>query len=77
MLHRLKGARLLAGFRGSAPVDLGPIADAVCRVSELIADHRDAIAEIDVNPLICSAAGPVAVDALIVRTRQDNPRRIA
>jgi acyl-CoA synthetase (NDP forming) len=77
MLQRLKGARLLTGFRGSAPVDLAPIADAVCRVSELIADHRDAIAEIDVNPLICSAAGPVAVDALIVRTRQDNPRRIA
>ena len=67
MLHRLKGARLLTGFRGSVPVDLAPIADAICRVSELIADHREAIAEIDVNPLICGAAGPVAVDALIVR----------
>jgi acyl-CoA synthetase (NDP forming) len=69
MLRRLKGAKLLAGFRGSAPVDLAPIADAVCRVSELIADHRDAIAEIDVNPLVCGAAGPLAVDALIVRTK--------
>jgi acyl-CoA synthetase (NDP forming) len=77
MLRRLKSATLLAGFRGSAPVDLAPIADAVCRVSELIADHRDTIAEIDVNPLICSTAGPLAVDALIVRTSQDNPRRIA
>jgi acetate---CoA ligase (ADP-forming) len=67
MLRRLKGAALLAGFRGSAPVELGPVADAVCRVSELIADQREAIAEIDVNPLICSPAGIVAVDALIVR----------
>jgi acyl-CoA synthetase (NDP forming) len=67
MLHRLRSARLLAGFRGSASVELGPIADAICRISELIADHREAIAEIDVNPLICGAAGPVAVDALIVR----------
>ena len=62
-------ARLLTGFRGSKPVDLGAIADVVCRVSELIADHRDAIAEIDVNPLICSADSIVAVDALIVRAQ--------
>ena len=67
ILRRLKGAILLAGFRGSAPVDLGLVADAVCRVSELIADQGAAIAEIDVNPLICSPAGIVAVDALIVR----------
>ena len=67
MLRRLKGARLLSGFRGSATLDLAPIADVVCRVSELIADHRGAIAEIDVNPLICGPRGPVAVDALIVR----------
>ncbi len=69
LLHRLKGVRLLTGFRGSKPVDLVAIADAVCRVSELIADHRDAIVEIDVNPLICSADGVLAVDGLIVRAR--------
>lgn len=67
MLRRLKGLTLLAGFRGSPPADLAAIADAVCRVSELIADHRDTIAEIDVNPLICGERGAVAVDALIVR----------
>jgi acyl-CoA synthetase (NDP forming) len=67
MLRRLKAHRLLTGFRGSAPVDLTAIAETVARVSELIADHRDAIAEIDVNPLICGPQGVVAVDALIVR----------
>ena len=68
MLRRLKGFPLLAGFRGSPTADLDAIADAICRVSELIADHRDRIAEIDVNPLICSPGGAVAVDALIVRS---------
>jgi acetate---CoA ligase (ADP-forming) len=67
MLRQLRGFALLAGFRGGAPADLPAIADAVCRVSELIADHRDRIAEIDVNPLICGPRGAVAVDALIVR----------
>jgi acyl-CoA synthetase (NDP forming) len=68
MLRRLKGFTLLAGFRGSPPADLDGIADAICRVSELIADHRERIAEIDVNPLICRPDGAVAVDALIVRS---------
>lgn len=73
MLRRLRCAPLLEGYRGSPPVDLRRIAEAVSRVSELIADHRDAIAEIDVNPLICSAAAIVAVDALIIRAE---PRAI-
>jgi len=67
MLRQLKGFPLLAGFRGGAPADLAAVVAAVCRVSELIADHRDAIGEIDVNPLICGERGAVAVDALIVR----------
>jgi acyl-CoA synthetase (NDP forming) len=67
MLRRLKGFTLLQGFRGSAPADLAPIAETIARVSELIADQRERIAEIDVNPLICGPLGAVAVDALIVR----------
>jgi hypothetical protein len=37
----------------------------------LIADHRDRIAEIDVNPLICAPGRTIAVDALVVRTEAD------
>ncbi len=65
MLLRLKGARLLTGFRGSAPVDLDRLADIVCRLSELAADQAGRIAELDVNPLICAGDRIVAVDALI------------
>jgi len=69
MWRRLKGARLLAGFRGSAAVDLDRLADIVVRLAELIADCRDRIGEIDVNPLICTGERIVAVDALISLAR--------
>ena len=68
MLRRLKGHRLLEGFRGQPPVDLDRLVDTIRRVSELAADQRERIAEVDVNPLICAGgARMVAVDALIVR----------
>lgn len=67
MLSGLKGADILRGFRGAEPVDTERLADAICRISELVADQRDGIAELDVNPLICSGGRVVAVDALIVK----------
>ncbi len=69
MLKRLKGYRLLTGFRGSAPVNLEALAETIARVSELAADLAGEIEELDVNPLRCSAERVVAVDALIVRLR--------
>jgi acyl-CoA synthetase (NDP forming) len=69
MLARLKGYKLLTGFRGSAPVDLDALAEAVARVSEFAADCAGEIEELDVNPLRCSAHRVAAVDALITRRR--------
>jgi len=66
LLARLKGARLLDGFRGMGAVDRAALATVVAQVSRILADHRDAIAELDVNPLICTGADIVAVDALII-----------
>jgi acyl-CoA synthetase (NDP forming) len=66
LLAELKGARLLDGFRGMPPVDRNRLADVICRVAALAADHRDTIAELDVNPLICTGDSITAVDALIV-----------
>jgi acyl-CoA synthetase (NDP forming) len=67
MLRCLKGFRLLEGFRGSAGVDLAKLAETIAAVSRLAADFSNEIAEIDVNPVICSPKGAIAVDALIVR----------
>jgi len=73
MLRGLKGAALLHGFRGSAPVDVPQLAGIVARLSEFIADHCGVVAEMDVNPII--AAGPriVAVDGLIVKHSETPP----
>lgn len=68
MVGEIKGAALLKGYRGSAALDVDALADALSRVSHLIADHADRIAEIDVNPLFVRPAGEgvVAADALVV-----------
>jgi succinyl-CoA synthetase beta subunit len=69
MLRRLKGFKLLEGFRGMAAVDIEKLADVVSRVSRFAADHRDQFSELDINPLICSGDRIIAVDALIVPMR--------
>jgi acetate---CoA ligase (ADP-forming) len=69
LLGQLKGGRLLDGFRGMPSVDRNRLADVICRVAAFAADHRDAITELDVNPLICTGESITAVDALIVPKR--------
>jgi acetate---CoA ligase (ADP-forming) len=69
LLAQLKGARLLDGFRGMPGVDRDRLADVICRGAAFAADHRDTIAELDVNPLICTGQRITAVDALIVPKR--------
>jgi hypothetical protein len=59
-------ARLLGGFRGSAPVDLAAVAAAVAAFSILVTDLGDHLQAFDVNPLICTPVGCTAVDALAV-----------
>jgi acyl-CoA synthetase (NDP forming) len=66
LLRQLKGIKLLQGFRGMAAVDLGRLAQVISDVSRFAADHRDTVAELDVNPLICAGDRITAVDALIV-----------
>jgi acyl-CoA synthetase (NDP forming) len=57
---------LLDGARGAPPADVGALARAVSRLSVLAVELGDAIAGLDVNPMIVSASGCVAVDALVI-----------
>jgi acyl-CoA synthetase (NDP forming) len=66
LLRQLKGVKLLEGFRGMPSVDIGRLARVISDVSRFAADHRDQVAELDVNPLICAGDRITAVDALIV-----------
>ncbi|HEY4461475.1 MAG TPA: acetate--CoA ligase family protein [Streptosporangiaceae bacterium] len=61
MLRSLRGAAIFGGLRGSAPVDLRPVADVIVRVSELMAEDP-ALAELDLNPVLAGETGCVAVD---------------
>ena len=66
MLASLKGHALLTGFRGKPGVDIDALIDTICRLSELAHDLSDVVDQIDVNPVIVSAGGVIAADALIV-----------
>jgi len=65
-LERLKGYPLLRGARGRPPVDLAALALAIERFSLLCVAAGPALAEMDINPLIATGDGAVAVDALAI-----------
>jgi acyl-CoA synthetase (NDP forming) len=67
LITRQRFARLLSGFRGQPATDLAALAATVAAFSTLVTDLADQLAAFDINPLICTPAGPVAVDALAVR----------
>ncbi len=57
---------LLDGVRGAPPADTEALADAIVRLSLLATEVGDSIDAVDVNPVIVSPQGCVAVDALVV-----------
>jgi acetyltransferase len=68
MPQALKAAKLLAGYRGKAAVPLDALADALVRLSQLIASEPR-IREIDVNPAIANADGLHFVDVRVILGR--------
>ena len=65
LLRSLRGAAIFSGLRGSPPVDLGPVADVIVRISDLMVGNPK-IAELDLNPVLAGATGCVAVDWRVV-----------
>ena len=65
MMDEIKAKKLLGEFRGSPAVDRKALAQALVGVGNLGVQY-DAIAEIDINPLIIVGDKPVAADALVV-----------
>lgn len=65
MILALRGAPVLAGARGKAPVDHGRLAEVLVALSRLASDHPE-VQELDVNPLAATPDGRlVALDCLI------------
>lgn len=61
LITSLEGASILEGARGAAAVDIDALAEAVVALSWLAVDE-ESIAEIEINPLIATPDGAVAVD---------------
>lgn len=65
MIDEIQGRQVLDGVRGQPPVDIGAIEAMLDRVSVFAAEHTE-VAELDLNPVIASPEGAIAVDARIV-----------
>jgi acyl-CoA synthetase (NDP forming) len=65
-IRRLKIAKLLAGYRGKPAADMAALVKSIMAIAAFAEAHRDALLELDVNPLMVRADGAVAVDALVV-----------
>jgi acetyltransferase len=61
MLDDIDSAPLLRGARGRPPVDEAGIVETIQRLSQLVTDFP-AIVELDINPLVATPDGVVAVD---------------
>ena len=69
LIDRLGVRPLLDGVRGAPAANVEAIARAVSRLSLLAADLGEHLDAVDVNPLIATAGGCVAVDALVIPRR--------
>ena len=62
MLEELKMAAILRGLRGEPPVDRTALAETISRLGQLAVECPD-LADIELNPLVATHTGVVAVDA--------------
>ena len=63
-ISELRSSVLLEGYRGAEPADVEALAETVAAVGDLVVEE-EAIAEVDVNPVLARASGIVALDALV------------
>ncbi|WP_062896102.1 acetate--CoA ligase family protein [Mycobacterium avium] len=66
LIEEFRDLRLLHGFRGAAPWHLDQLADTLVGLGNLAAAGHDWIESLDVNPLLVTDEGLVAVDALCI-----------
>jgi acyl-CoA synthetase (NDP forming) len=69
MLGGLRVSKLLNGVRGRPPCDQEAVISAIVAFSALITDIGEYLGAFDINPLICSPSGVLAVDALAIPAR--------
>ena len=66
MIKETRAATLLGGWRGRPPGDVAAAARVVARLSEFVADFREEVREVEINPLAVLERGVCALDCVIV-----------
>jgi acetyltransferase len=72
MMEQTKIYKALKGVRGRKPVDIAALEQLMVRFSQLIVE-QPWIKEIDINPLLASPDGIIALDARVVLHDLDTP----
>ena len=75
LVERTKIAKALKGVRGRAPVDLAALDEVLVRFSRLVVE-QPWIKEIDINPLLASGDGLIALDARVILYPADAPEAV-
>jgi hypothetical protein len=66
MLAGIKSAPLLTGYRGRPAADIGGIVRALTSLSRLMHRFSHLIREIEINPMLVTPRGAIAIDAMAV-----------
>ncbi|MFH1984256.1 MAG: GNAT family N-acetyltransferase [Pseudomonadota bacterium] len=64
LIEKTRAARLLAGYRNIPPADMAKIEGVLIRLAHLVTDFPE-ILELDINPLMVTPGGVMAVDARV------------
>lgn len=71
-LKSLRLAPVLSGYRGKPAIDIDAAVDAIMAIQSYVITNHGRVAEIEINPLICTPTRAVAVDALIREGERTN-----
>jgi acetyltransferase len=68
MIKEIKGYEILKGTRGREEADIPALVDLLLKVSRLLEEIGDQLAEFEINPLIVlpKGGGAIAADCLMV-----------
>ena len=73
LIDNLACRHRMDGYRGAPPLDMDSLRHAVRCLDRLAMANPDALAAVDINPVILHAGGAVAVDA-VIETKQPPPK---
>ena len=66
MIEKLASYPLLNGYRGGAVCDKDALANLLVKISEMAAECKDSVKELDINPVFITEDGAAIADALLV-----------